>query len=58
MNGVFIASLGHSGSTLLDLITPPTYLNAISEGDEPTAADKATVERQVATRQIKVLGSK
>src|SRR5206468_3223619 len=25
------------------------------EGDEPTAADKATVERQVATRQIKVL---
>ena len=44
-----------AGSTLLDLITPPTYLNAISEGDEPTAADKATVERQVATRQIKVL---
>ena len=44
-----------AGSTLLDLVTPPTYLNAISEGDEPTAADKATVERQVATRQIKVL---
>ena len=44
-----------AGSTLLDLVTPPTYLNAISEGDEPTAADKATVERQVATREIKVL---
>ena len=44
-----------AGSTLLDLVTPPTYLNAISEGDEPTAADKATVERQVATSEIKVL---
>ena len=44
-----------AGSTLLDLVTPPTYLNAISEGDEPTAADKATVERQVATKEIKVL---
>ena len=44
-----------AAATLLDLVTPPTYLNAISEGDEPTAADKAIVERQVATRQIKVL---
>jgi len=44
-----------AGATLLDLVTPPTYLNAISEGDEPTAADKATVERQVATKEIKVL---
>ena len=41
-------------STGLDLITPPTYLNAISEGTDPTAADKATVERQITSKQIKV----
>ena len=28
--------------TGLDLITPPGYLNAISEGADPSAADKAT----------------
>lgn len=41
-------------STGLTLITPPAYLNAISEGAEPTAADKATVLRQVGESQIKV----
>jgi len=41
-------------STGLDLITPPGYLNAISEGTDPSAADKAQVENQIATRQIKV----
>ena len=40
--------------TGLDLITPPGYLNAISEGADPSAADKATVENQIATRAIKV----
>ena len=40
--------------TGLDVITPPGYLNAISEGADPSAADKATVERQIATRAIKV----
>ena len=40
--------------TGLDLITPPGYLNAISEGADPSAADKATVESQIATRAIKV----
>ncbi len=40
--------------TGLDLITPPGYLNAISEGADPSAADKATVESQIATRSIKV----
>ncbi len=38
----------------LDLITPSGYLQAISEGTDPSAADKATVDRQVTTRQIKV----
>jgi len=40
--------------TGLDVITPPGYLNAISEGADPSAADKATVESQIATRAIKV----
>ena len=42
-------------ATLLDLITPPGYLKAISEGADPTAADKATVEKQVASAEIRLL---
>ena len=38
----------------LDLITPAEYMKAISEGTDPSAADKATVDEQVTTRQIKV----
>ena len=38
----------------LDLITPPSFLKAISEGTEPTAADITTIDRQIAKRQIKV----
>jgi zinc/manganese transport system substrate-binding protein len=38
----------------LRLVTPPTFLKAISEGTEPTAADKTTVDRQIADGQIKV----
>ena len=38
----------------LDLLTPETFLDAISEGSEPTAADKATIDHQIKTRQIKV----
>jgi zinc/manganese transport system substrate-binding protein len=38
----------------LDLVTPPSFLKAISEGTEPTAGDKRAVDRQVATRAIKV----
>src|SRR5205823_14064728 len=38
----------------LRLATPPSFLKAISEGTEPTAADKATIDRQIARRQIKV----
>src|SRR5438046_9384593 len=41
--------------TGLDLITPPGYMNAISEGADPSAADKAEVLDQIATRQIKIL---
>jgi zinc/manganese transport system substrate-binding protein len=41
-------------STGLNLVTPSEYLKAISEGTDPTAADKATVEQQVTGRQIKV----
>jgi zinc/manganese transport system substrate-binding protein len=38
----------------LKLVTPPTFLKAISEGAEPTASDITTIDRQVAKRQIKL----
>ena len=38
----------------LKLITPYSFLKAISEGTDPTAQDKATVDRQVAKKQIKI----
>ena len=38
----------------LRLLTPPSFLRAVSEGTEPTAADKTTIDRQVTKRQIKV----
>jgi zinc/manganese transport system substrate-binding protein len=38
----------------LKLITPPGYLKATSEGTDPTAQDKTTTDRQIATKQIKV----
>jgi zinc/manganese transport system substrate-binding protein len=38
----------------LNLITPPALLTAISEGSDPTAADKATVDAQIRTKQVKV----
>lgn len=38
----------------LDLITPASFLKAISEGAEPTAADKTTIDRQIGRRQVKV----
>ncbi len=39
----------------LNLISPPGFLKAISEGTDPTAGDKATMDSQIANRQIKVL---
>jgi len=38
----------------LRLLTPPSFLKAISEGTEPTAGDKTTIDRQIAKREIKV----
>jgi zinc/manganese transport system substrate-binding protein len=38
----------------LNLLTPSSFLTAISEGSDPTAADKATIDRQIKTKQIKV----
>ena len=38
----------------LELRTPGSFLNAISQGIDPTAKDKATIDQQLRTRQIKV----
>ena len=38
----------------LDLVTPYSFLKAISEGTEPTAADKTTIDRQIGSKEIKV----
>jgi zinc/manganese transport system substrate-binding protein len=38
----------------LKLLTPTGLLDAISEGTDPTPADKATTDSQIADRQIKV----
>jgi zinc/manganese transport system substrate-binding protein len=38
----------------LRLITPSSFLTAVAEGADPTAQDKAMVDRQVAGKQIKV----
>ncbi|WP_030906139.1 metal ABC transporter solute-binding protein, Zn/Mn family [Streptomyces sp. NRRL F-5126] len=37
----------------LDLLTPESFLDAISEGTDPTAKDKSTIDRQIADKQIK-----
>ena len=38
----------------LRLITPSGFLAAISDGTDPTAADKATTDRQISTHAIRV----
>jgi zinc/manganese transport system substrate-binding protein len=38
----------------LNLITPPSFLTAISEGTDPSASDKATIDAQINNKQIKV----
>ncbi|HZX02137.1 metal ABC transporter solute-binding protein, Zn/Mn family [Kribbella sp.] len=38
----------------LRMLTPVGFLNAISEGSDPVAADKAAIDQQIATGQIKV----
>jgi zinc/manganese transport system substrate-binding protein len=37
----------------LDVITPTSFLNAISEGGEPTVADKTACDNQIKSHQIK-----
>jgi zinc/manganese transport system substrate-binding protein len=38
----------------LDLATPPSFLKAISEGTDPSPADKAAIDAQIAGKKIKV----
>jgi zinc/manganese transport system substrate-binding protein len=38
----------------LKMLTPESFLDAMSEGTDPTAADKATIDQQIRTKQIKV----
>jgi zinc/manganese transport system substrate-binding protein len=38
----------------LDLITPASFLKAISEGTDPSAADKSTIDAQISGKKIKV----
>jgi len=38
----------------LRMLTPESFLDAVSEGTDPTAADKLTVDQQIKTRQINI----
>ena len=38
----------------LRLVTPRSFLDAVSEGADPTVADQTTIERQLARRQIAI----
>jgi zinc/manganese transport system substrate-binding protein len=38
----------------LKMLTPDSFLSAISEGADPTARDKSAIDQQIAGRQIKV----
>jgi zinc/manganese transport system substrate-binding protein len=38
----------------LNLLTPPSFLTAVSEGVEPTAADKSAIDQQIKAHRIKV----
>jgi zinc/manganese transport system substrate-binding protein len=38
----------------LKMLTPDTFLTAISEGTDPTAKDKATIDQQIADKKIKI----
>jgi zinc/manganese transport system substrate-binding protein len=46
--------VGMAQATGLDLLTPPAYLEAISEGTDPTASDRATVDAQLRDHRIRV----
>jgi zinc/manganese transport system substrate-binding protein len=49
--------VGIARATGLDLATPAAFLTAISEGADPTAQDKSTVDQQISSKQIKVFVS-
>jgi len=38
----------------LRLVTPAGFMNAVSEGADPSASDRTTVDRQIASRQIRL----
>ncbi len=38
----------------LKMLTPDTFLSAISEGTDPTARDKSLIDQQIAGKQIKI----
>jgi zinc/manganese transport system substrate-binding protein len=38
----------------LTMLTPASFLGAISEGSDPTAADKATIDKQIKDKLIKI----
>jgi zinc/manganese transport system substrate-binding protein len=38
----------------LKMLTPATFLTAISEGADPTAKDKSAIDQQIASKQLKV----
>ncbi|WP_328582951.1 metal ABC transporter solute-binding protein, Zn/Mn family [Streptomyces sp. NBC_00370] len=38
----------------LKMLTPDSFLNAVSEGADPTAKDKSAIDRQIADKKIKV----
>jgi zinc/manganese transport system substrate-binding protein len=42
-------------ATGLNLVSPPTFMDAISEGNDPTAQDLATFQNLITSHQIKVL---
>ena len=39
----------------LKILTPPTFMAAISEGTDPSSADKAAMDQLIRTRQIRAL---
>jgi zinc/manganese transport system substrate-binding protein len=41
-------------ATGLNLVTPASFLSAISEGSEPAAVDKAIIDNQITSKKIKV----
>jgi zinc/manganese transport system substrate-binding protein len=46
--------VGIASATGLELVTPSSFVTAISEGVDPSVQDKSTVENQISTKAIKV----